>query len=74
MGRDPGADAVNPHGGQGAVSFASTIERFVRTWPVLQNRIEGRKINKVDLRYTKGFALTYAPVDNTLPVDSKEKK
>ncbi|MBK1781987.1 cell division protein FtsQ/DivIB [Advenella sp. WQ 585] len=74
MGRDPGADAINPHGGQGAVSFSSTIERFVRSWPILQNRIEGRKINKVDLRYTKGFAITYAPVDNTLPVDSKEKK
>ncbi|NLY64405.1 MAG: FtsQ-type POTRA domain-containing protein [Alcaligenaceae bacterium] len=74
MGRDPGADAINPHGGHGAVSFGSTIERFVRSWPALQNHIAGRKINKVDLRYQKGFAITYAPVDNTLPVDSKEKK
>ncbi len=73
LGRDPGADALNPHGGQGAVSFASTIERFVQAWPVLKEKVAGRQITQVDLRYTKGFAITFEPAATTQS-DSKEKK
>ena len=59
MGRDPGAEIANPYDGVGAISFAETIERFVRSWPALLKRIEGRQIERIDLRYTRGFAITF---------------
>ena len=72
FGRDAGAELADPLGGQqGAVSFAATAQRFVQAWPVLLARSQGTKVTKVDLRYTKGFAVTFEPVINS---DSKEKK
>ena len=72
LGRDAGAELADPLGGQqGAVSFAATAQRFVQAWPVLLERSQGKKLTKVDLRYTKGFAVTYEPAVNS---DSKEKK
>jgi cell division protein FtsQ len=65
MGRDPGAEIANPYDGGGAMSFAATIERFVRAWPALLKRIEGRPVERIDLRYTKGFAITFADSTNS---------
>lgn len=70
LGRDGGAEVADPLGGrQGALNFAENVQRFVRVWPVLLKRTQGRVINKVDLRYTKGFAVTFAPI-----VNEEEKK
>lgn len=72
LGRDGGAEIVDPLGGQQeAVSFAENTRRFVQAWPVLLTRTHGRQVIKADLRYTKGFAITLAPV---IISDSKEKK
>lgn len=60
MGRDPGAEAANPYDEKGADSFASSIQRFVQVWPALLKKINGRKVKKVDLRYTTGLAITFA--------------
>lgn len=70
LGRDGGAEVIDPLGGrQGALSFAGNVKRFVQVWPVLLERTKGRTISKVDLRYTKGFAITFAPT-----VSEEEKK
>lgn len=62
LGRDPAADALDPHGRSGALPFAERIERFVDAWPKLEKKIDGRKISNADLRYANGFAITLAPV------------
>lgn len=65
LGRDPAADAVDPHGRSGALPFAARIERFVNAWPKLEKRLGGRPINSADLRYANGFAITLAPASST---------
>jgi len=65
LGRDPAADAVDPHGRSGALPFAARIERFVNAWPKLLARLGGRRISTADLRYANGFAITLAPVSST---------
>ena len=65
LGRDPAADAADPHGRSGALPFAERIERFVQAWPVLMSRLEGRVLNSADLRYPNGFSMTLVPVSNT---------
>ncbi len=35
LGRDPGADAPDPHGLPGALPFAARIQRFVQAWPTV---------------------------------------
>jgi cell division protein FtsQ len=62
LGRDPAADAPDPHGLPGALPFAARIERFVQAWPALHTRLEGRTVLQADLRYPTGFALTLAPL------------
>jgi cell division protein FtsQ len=61
LGRDPAADATDPHGRPGALSFAARIERFVQAWPELSRRLGTRLIASADLRYPNGFAITLAP-------------
>lgn len=62
LGRDPGADAPDPHGVPGALPFAARIQRFVQAWPAVINRLEGRGVTQADLRYPNGFALALAPL------------
>ena len=62
LGRDPGADAPDPHGLPGALPFAQRIQRFVQAWPEVVQRLPGRSIVHADLRYPNGFALTLAAV------------
>lgn len=62
LGRDPGADAPDPHGLPGALPFAARIERFVQAWPALSAKLEGRSVLQADLRYPNGFALALAPL------------
>ncbi|SUV87009.1 cell division protein [Bordetella pertussis] len=62
LGRDPGADAPDPHGLPGALPFAARIQRFVQAWPVVSSRLEGRTVTQADLRYPTGFALALAPL------------
>lgn len=69
LGRDPGADAPDPHGLPGALPFAQRIQRFVKAWPIVSGRLEGRTVTQADLRYPNGFALALAP----LPVTTKPK-
>lgn len=64
LGRDPGADAADPHGRSGALPFATRIERFVQAWPDLTRRLGTRLIASADLRYPNGFAITLAPENN----------
>lgn len=64
LGRDPAADAADPHGRSGALTFASRIERFVQAWPALMKRLDGRALASADLRYPNGFAISLAPVIN----------
>lgn len=61
LGRDPAADATDPHGRPGALTFAARIERFVHAWPALSRRLGNRMIASADLRYPNGFAITLAP-------------
>ena len=70
LGRDPGADAPDPHGLPGALPFAARIERFVQFLPPALARLEGRQILHADLRYPNGFALKLAPLP---PPDPKAK-
>jgi cell division protein FtsQ len=65
LGRDPAADMADPHGRSGALPFAARIERFVQAWPTLMRRLDNRVINRADLRYSNGFAITLAPVSPT---------
>ena len=67
LGRDPGADAPDPHGVPGALNFASRVERFVRAWPAVLNRLDGREVTHADLRYPNGFALTLVDPPETQP-------
>lgn len=60
LGRDPGADAPDPHGLPGALPFAARIQQFVQVWPDVVRRLEGRTVQQADLRYPNGFALTLA--------------
>jgi cell division protein FtsQ len=62
LGRDPGADAPDPHGVPGALPFAARIERFVQAWPALNAKLDGRVVQQADLRYPNGFALALAPL------------
>ena len=62
LGRDPGADAPDPHNLPGALPFAARIQRFVQAWPVVSSRLEGRTVTQADLRYPTGFALALAPL------------
>jgi len=65
IGRDPAAEATDPHGRSGAQSFAARIERFIQAWPDLSERLAGRAIARADLRYNDGFAITLAPLANS---------
>jgi len=58
LGRDPAADAADLHGRSGALPFSERIERFVRVWPAVRQRLAGQTIRSVDLRYPNGFAMT----------------
>lgn len=71
LGRDPAADATDPHGRSGALPFAARIERFVQAWPELSRRLGDRMIASADLRYPNGFAITLAP---ETPVTSQPSK
>jgi len=61
LGRDPAADAADPHGRPGAQPFAARIERFVQALPQVRAQLAGHTIRSVDLRYPTGFALTLEP-------------
>lgn len=67
LGRDPGADAPDPHGVPGALPFAANIQRFVQAWPTVISRLEGRTVTQADLRYPNGFALALAPLPDGHP-------
>ncbi|MEI2416912.1 cell division protein FtsQ/DivIB [Orrella sp. JC864] len=69
LGRDPGADAPDPHGLPGALPFSARIQRFVQAWPALTRQLEGRSVLHADLRYPNGFALTLSA-----PPESQPKK
>lgn len=71
LGRDPAADATDPHGRSGALPFAARIERFVQAWPALSQRLGSRMIASADLRYPNGFAITPAPETNATHRPSK---
>lgn len=73
LGRDPGADAPDPHGLPGALPFAARIQRFVQSWPVVASRLEGRTVTQADLRYPNGFALALAPLPPETKSNSKTK-
>lgn len=73
LGRDPGADAPDPHGLPGALPFAARIQRFVQAWPVVSSRLEGRTVTQADLRYPTGFALALAPLPPEHASHSKSK-
>ena len=73
LGRDPGADAPDLQLGiPGALPFAARIQRFVQAWPVVNQRIGGRKVTDADLRYPTGFALTLAALPE--PTQLKKKR
>lgn len=61
LGRDPAADIADLHGTSGAEDFARRLERFVQAWPTLNERVDGRVIERADLRYSNGFAIRLAP-------------
>lgn len=61
LGRDPAADIADLHGTLGAEDFAKRLERFVQAWPTLIERVDGRVIQRADLRYSNGFAIRLAP-------------
>jgi len=67
LGRDPGADAPDPNGAFGSLTFADRIERFVRAWPEVLQRLEGREVTHADLRYANGFALTLVDMPDPQP-------
>ncbi len=67
LGRDPGADAPDPHGLPGALPFSARIQRFVQAWPGLTRQLDGRTVQHADLRYPNGFALTLSPPPETQP-------
>ncbi len=67
LGRDPGADAPDPHGSPGALPFAARIKRFVQAWPLVSRRLAGHTVMRADLRYPDGFALALAPLPISPP-------
>lgn len=71
LGRDPGADAPDPSGTPGAIPFSQRIERFVKAWPEVQGKLDGRLIKQVDLRYPNGFALTLDPASDDTSKNGK---
>jgi len=72
LGRDPGAETADPQAGvPGAVSFGERIERFVRNWPQAIAQLPGQTVERVDLRYPNGFAITLAQVPTS---DNPNKK
>lgn len=82
LGRDPGADAPDPHGLPGALPFGARIQRFVQAWPRVLGRLEGRVVSQADLRYPNGFALALEPLPeperkperkNSSPIKSKKR-
>lgn len=73
LGRDPGAETADPQAGvPGAVPFGERIERFVRNWPQALAQLEGQTVERVDLRYPNGFAITLAEAPT--PVNSNKKR
>lgn len=73
LGRDPGAETADPQAGvPGAVSFGERIERFVRNWPQATEQFNGQTVERVDLRYPNGFAITLAQVPT--PDNSQNKR
>ena len=73
LGRDPGADTVDPQAGvPGAIPFGERIERFVRTWPQALAQLKGQTVKRVDLRYPNGFAITLAQAP--APINSNKKR
>lgn len=73
LGRDPGAETADPQAGvPGAVPFGERIERFVRNWPQAVAQLQGKTVERVDLRYPDGFAITLAQAPT--PVNSINKK
>lgn len=62
LGRDPAADIADFHGTSGAMRFAARLEKLVQAWPILTERLDGRSIRDVDLRYSNGFAIRLAPL------------
>jgi cell division protein FtsQ len=62
LGRDPGADVLDPHGSPGALPFAARIQRFVQAWPTLMQKLAGHTFIRADLRYPHGFALALEPL------------
>jgi len=67
LGRDPGAEAPDPHGLPGALPFGARVQRFVQAWPALAQRLEGRAVAHADLRYPNGFALRLAAIPDSQP-------
>lgn len=65
LGRDPGAEAPDPHGLPGALPFSARIQRFVQAWPALARQLDGRTVQHADLRYPNGFALTLSAPPET---------
>ena len=73
MGRDPGADTADPQAGvPGALPFGERIERFVRNWPQALAQLKDQTVQRVDLRYPNGFAITLAQAP--VPVNSNKKR
>lgn len=73
LGRDPGAETADPQAGvPGAISFGERIERFVRNWPQAMSQLQGKTVERVDLRYPNGFAITLAQAP--APVNSNKKR
>lgn len=70
LGRDPGADAPDPHGLPGALPFGARIQRFVQYWPQVIAKLEGRTVEQADLRYPNGFAVKLKPLP---PPEPKSK-
>src|SRR3546814_19703204 len=73
LGRDPAADAADPHGRSGALPFAARIERFVNAWPKLAKRLGGRRIDSADLRYVNGFAITLSSEERRVGKECVQK-
>jgi len=65
LGRDPSASALDLRSVSGTLSFGQRVERFVHAWPQVQQRMAGRAVTHVDLRYAQGFALTLGDVPDT---------
>jgi len=67
LGRDPDADAPDPGGAFGVLTFADRVARFVRAWPEVLQRLDAREVTHADLRYANGFALTLVDMPDPQP-------